>query len=166
MINNYTELAIKDVDNLVFGQAPHPVTTKSGMVIGGGTVYPELNFTLPPMEVAAETLTEVKAEFTEMIEGACYRAAELHTPGLVVEFELLPPMTLEPEWGADITHILRATLDKYAKSDGLESALRVTPNDMEPMLFWPSPPSMKGPPTLLAIETSSRNCAVERKPLD
>jgi methanol--5-hydroxybenzimidazolylcobamide Co-methyltransferase len=126
----YTELAIKDVDSFVFGQAPHPLTTKSGMVIGGGTVYPELNFTLPPMEVEAETMSAVKAEYTEMIEGACYRAAELRAPGLVVEFELLPPMTLEPEWGADITHIMRTTLDKYAKSDGLKSALRVTPNDI------------------------------------
>ncbi len=129
-MNTYTELAIKDLDTFVFGHAPRPVTTRSGLVIGGGTVYPELNFTLPPMEIEAHTMAEVRAQYTQMIEGVCQRAVELHAPGLIVEFELLPPMTLEPEWGADITAILHNTLEKYAKSDGLKSALRVTPNDI------------------------------------
>ena len=129
-MNTYTELAIRDLDTFVFGHAPRPVTTRSGLVIGGGTVYPELNFTLPPMEIEAHTMAEVRAQYTQMIEGVCQRAVELHTPGLIVEFELLPPMTLEPEWGADITAILHNTLEKYAKSDGLKSALRVTPNDI------------------------------------
>ncbi len=129
-MNTYRELAIKDIDAFVFGQAPHPLTTRSGMVIGGGTVYPELNFTLPPMHIEADTLPEVRAQYTEMIEGVCARAVELSAPGLVVEFELLPPMTLVPEWGAEVTHILRNTLDRYARSDGLKSALRVTPNDI------------------------------------
>jgi len=129
-VKTYTELAIKDLDAFVFGHAPDPVTTRSGLVIGGGTVYPELNFTLPPMEIEAHTMAEVRAQYTQMIEGVCQRAVELHAPGLIVEFELLPPMTLEPEWGADITAILHTTLEKYAKSDGLKSALRVTPNDI------------------------------------
>lgn len=130
MIQTYTDLAIKDLDSFIFGKSPHPLKTKSGLDIGGGTVYPELNFTLPPMEITLESMPEVKAQYTMMIEGACARAAELQTPGLVVEFELLPPMTLNPQWGADVTHILRSTLDKYAQSDGLKSALRVTPNDI------------------------------------
>ena len=46
---HYKSLAISDSLELIFGLAPKPVTTRSGMVIGGGTVYPELNFTLPPM---------------------------------------------------------------------------------------------------------------------
>ena len=129
-MSKYTELAIKDIDSFVYGKALHPLTTRSGMVIGGGTVYPELNFTLPPMEITAESMPEARTEYAQMIEGACARAVELHAPGMVVEFELLPPMTLEPEWGAEITRILRNTLDKYAKSDGLKSALRVTPNDI------------------------------------
>ncbi|MCS7060659.1 MAG: methyltransferase MtaB domain-containing protein [Anaerolineae bacterium] len=129
-MNTYTQLAIRDLDAFVFGYAPKPVVTRSGLVIGGGTVYPELNFTLPPMEIEAGTMPEVRAQYADMIESACQRAVELHAPGLVVEFELLPPMTLQPEWGAEITAILRATLDKYAQSDGLKSALRVTPNDI------------------------------------
>jgi methanol--5-hydroxybenzimidazolylcobamide Co-methyltransferase len=82
------------------------------------------------MEIEFSTLPEVRAQYTQMIEGVCQRAVELHAPGLVVEFELLPPMTLNPEWGAEVTAILRKTLNKYAQSDGLKSALRVTPNDI------------------------------------
>ena len=33
-------------------RCPHPVTTRSGLVIGGGEVYPELNFTLPDVHVS------------------------------------------------------------------------------------------------------------------
>jgi methanol--5-hydroxybenzimidazolylcobamide Co-methyltransferase len=129
-MTKYTSLAISDPNLLIFGHAPKPVTTKRGLVIGGGTVYPELNFTLPAMEINQESLPKVNAHFAQIIEEACQRAVELHTPGLVVEFELLPPMTLQPEWGADITAILSGTLDKFYASDGLKSALRVTPNDI------------------------------------
>jgi hypothetical protein len=99
------------------------------MVIGGGTIYPELNFTLPTMQIEAGTMAEVRSQYTQMIDGVCGRAAELEVPGMVVEFELLPPMTIVPEWGAEVTAILRSTLDRYAQSDGLKSALRITPND-------------------------------------
>jgi len=129
-MKRYTALAISDLDDFVFGQSPSPVRVGNGLVIGGGIVYPEINFTLPPMDISADTLPEVQTQYAAMIEGVCTRAVELQAPGLVVEFELLPPMTLEPDWGADVTAILRRTLDRYAKSDGLNSALRVTPNDI------------------------------------
>ncbi len=126
----YTHLAIDNPDALIYGVAPNPVTTRSGLVIGGGTVYPELNFTLPPMTIEQSTLAEVRAQYTQMIDEACKRAVELAVPGLVVEFELLPPQTMNPAWGAEVTAVLRETLDRYAASDGLVSALRVTPNDI------------------------------------
>jgi methanol--5-hydroxybenzimidazolylcobamide Co-methyltransferase len=47
-----------------------------------------------------------------------------------MELELLPDLTREPEWGAEVTATLRAVLDRYAASDGLRCALRVTPNDI------------------------------------
>ena len=48
-MENYTRLAIQNPDDLLFGTCPRPLHLKNGMVIGGGTVYPELNFTLPVM---------------------------------------------------------------------------------------------------------------------
>jgi len=95
----YTTLAIPNLDDFYYGRSPRPVTLRSGLVIGGGTVYPELNFTLPDMLVDSSSMPEVRRQYTEMIESACRRAVELHAPGLVVEFELLPDLTLNPQWG-------------------------------------------------------------------
>ena len=72
---HYQSLAISDPAELIFGQAPKPVTTRSGMVIGGGTVYPELNFTLPPMAIDAGTMKEVRRNYEQIITGALRRAA-------------------------------------------------------------------------------------------
>src|ERR1039458_820745 len=99
---HFKSLAIEDPSELIFGIAPKPVTTRSGMIIGGGTVYPELNFTLPPMRIDSSTMAEVRLNYKQIIEGALRRAAELDAPGVVIEFETLPPMTENPDWGLDI----------------------------------------------------------------
>ena len=129
-MSKYHSLAINTLDNFIYGSSLHPVTLKNGLQIGGGTVYPELNFTLPNMIISEETMDEVRCQYTQMITEACTRAVELHAPGLVVEFELLPDHTLVPEWGAQVTRILRDELDKTQAKYGLKTALRVTPNDI------------------------------------
>ena len=129
-MERYTGLAITSLDEFVFGRCPRPLKVGRGLVLGDGTVYPELNFTLPPMHIDAGTMVDVRREYTGMIDQACARAVALQVPGLVVEFELLPDLTLEPEWGAEVPALLRQTLDRYAASDGLANALRVTPNDI------------------------------------
>jgi methanol--5-hydroxybenzimidazolylcobamide Co-methyltransferase len=126
---HYQSLAISDPAELIFGLAPHPVTTRSGMVIGGGTVYPELNFTLPPMAINAGTFDEVRRIYTQIIEGALRRAADLEVPGVVIEFETLPPMTEFPNWGLDIAKILLDGMAAENERSGLRSVLRMTPND-------------------------------------
>ena len=126
----YTDLAIKSLDDFVFGRSPHPLRLKNGLVIGEGTVYPELNFTLPSMSIDASTMPEVRQQYRSMIQDACTRAVALNQSGIVVEFELLPDMTLNPVWGAEITAILREALDDFHAKHGLLSALRVTPNDI------------------------------------
>jgi methanol---5-hydroxybenzimidazolylcobamide Co-methyltransferase len=126
----YSQPAINNLDDFIFGVSPNPVKLKNGLSIGGGQVYPELNFTLPFMEVNANTMPEVEAQYKQMITEACARAVELHAPGLVVEFELLPDLTIEPKWGETVTRILRATLDEAQAKHGLLVGLRVTPNDV------------------------------------
>jgi len=127
---DYTSLAITNIDDFIYGKCPQPVVLKNGLVIGGGTVYPELNFTLPDMLIEKSSMPEVLKQYAQMIEGACQRAVELHAPGLVVEFELLPDLTLTPQWGAEVTAIVRETLDKTQSQHGLKVGLRVTPNDI------------------------------------
>ncbi len=125
----YTSLAIDDPAELIFGLAPNPLTTRSGMIIGGGTVYPELNFTLPPMTIDAAHMPEVRSHYQQIIEGALHRAAELEAPGVVIEFETLPPMTEHPGWGLEIAKILIEGMEREKEHSGLKSVLRMTPND-------------------------------------
>jgi methanol--5-hydroxybenzimidazolylcobamide Co-methyltransferase len=125
----FTELAIDDADQLRFGVAPRPLKTRKGLTLGGGTVYPELNFTLPAIDVVAGNMPEILRHYREIIAGATTRAIELECHGLVVEFETLPPMTQTPQFGIDVTKVLVDGLEDAHARHGLRSALRVTPND-------------------------------------
>jgi len=129
-MSNYHTLSIKTLDDFVYGMCPNPVSLKNGLVIGGGTVYPELNFTLPDMIIDKTSLPEVRNQYRQMIEDACQRAEALGLSGLVVEFELLPDLTLVPEWGMEIVRILRDVLDEAESKTSIKTALRVTPNDI------------------------------------
>ncbi len=129
-VRHYTNLTIDRSEDLIFGRAPHPVTCGHDLTIGAGTVYPEINFTLPPMEVTESTMPAVLDQYQKIIDGVCQRAVDLQVPGLVVEFELLPPMTIEPAWGESIVALLRRALDGYHDKHGLKIALRATPTDV------------------------------------
>ena len=138
--NSYDTLAISHLDSFVFGRCPAPVRAGHELMIGAGTVYPELNFTLPPMSISAETMSEVRHQYASMVDEALVRAVALQVPGLVVEFELLPELTEVPEWGAEVTAVLREALDRHHDRDGLACALRVTPNDIREFI---RPPLMR-----------------------
>jgi methanol--5-hydroxybenzimidazolylcobamide Co-methyltransferase len=139
-MRKYDSLAIDNPDDLLFGQAPNPVETRHGLRIGGGTVYPEINFTLPPMLVDEATMPEVRRQYREIIKGVTRRAAELNAPGLLVEFETLPPMTENPAWGIELAKILMEGLDEARERHGLAGALRMTSNDVREMV---RPPRMR-----------------------
>src|ERR1035437_3794787 len=104
---SYSRLAVNSADELMFGVAPHPVRCGLGLEIGAGKVYPEVNFTLPPMNMTDGTWPEIRAHYEEIGREVVARAVPLQAPGLVLEFELLPLMTERPEWGAELTGILK-----------------------------------------------------------
>ena len=54
----FTEVAYTNIEEFIYGTAKKPVKCKNGMVIGGGTVYPEVNLTLPTMLINEETMPE------------------------------------------------------------------------------------------------------------
>jgi methanol--5-hydroxybenzimidazolylcobamide Co-methyltransferase len=136
----FRTLAIPSPDGLVFGLASKPLRTRSGMVIGGGLVYPELNFTLPPMTIDASTMSEIRRQYEEIISGACQRAVELEVPGLVIEFETLPTMVEIPEYGIELTRILLEGMDRARREHKLKTVLRMTPNDLRDIV---RPPLMR-----------------------
>jgi len=149
-------LAINHTDDLLFGHAVKPVRCGYEVTIGGGQVFPEINFTLPPIDINTATWSQIRNEYQTIISEICQRATELHCPGLVVEFELLPPMTLNPGWGAEITEIIKSTLDRFYHKEQLHSALRVTPVDIRENT---RPPKMRQGPLLEKVLESFRLCA-------
>ncbi len=122
-------MQIKSLDEFVYGKAPRPVRCGRGVVIGEGQVLPEINFTLPPMNIEEGTWQEVRAQYDEMITGVLDRAVQLKVPQMLVEFETLPEMTNRYEWGLEITRLLADRMDEAYNNHGLKSALRLTIND-------------------------------------
>jgi methanol--5-hydroxybenzimidazolylcobamide Co-methyltransferase len=134
------KLAVSDIRDFIFGRAPRPIRSARGLEIGKGEVVPEINFTLAPIDIVERNWPEIRHQYEEMIEGICQRAVELEVPGLLVEFETLPEMTVRPEWGLEITSVLAEALRSFHDKRGLISALRFTPNDTREMQ---RPPKMR-----------------------
>ena len=133
----YRALAISDPRQLIYGRSPRPVRCGFDLTIGGGLVFPEVNFTLPAIEIEDGTWSEVISQYHEMAGSIVRRAVALQAPGIVLEFELLPPMTANPAWGAEITALLRRHLAEAYERHGLRSALRVTPTDIRDQMRPP-----------------------------
>ena len=129
-LKKFNKLAYENLDDFVFGKAVHKVTTKNGLTLGNGIVYPELNFTLPTMNISESTFDEVIKQYSDIITDAAKRAVELEAPGFVAEIELLPPTTYNPKWGIEITKVVRDIMSDFEAKNGLKSALRLTPVDI------------------------------------
>ena len=126
----FKQLAYDSVDDFIFGKAKHPVTLRNGMVIGGGDVIPEINFTLPTMLITQETMPEVVSIYKEIITGVTERAVDLHVPAFVAEVELLPPCTWNVEWGVEVTKVLLDTMREFEVRHNIKTALRTTVIDV------------------------------------
>ena len=126
----FRTLAVSSPKDLLFGFAPKPVNCGFDLTIGNGTVFPEVNFTLPMMDVTAATWPEVLAHYEEMATNILKRAVAQKVPGIVLEFEQLPQMTETPEWGAEITALLERHLKQVYEKYGLRGAARITPADI------------------------------------
>lgn len=127
---HYQTQTITSPGELIFGTSTRPVQCGFGLTIGAGSVYPEVNFTLPAISITEETWAEVLRQYDEMAKAILKRAVSLQAPGIVLEFELLPAMTEKPEWGAEITALLKRHLRGAHEKFGLKSALRATPTDI------------------------------------
>ena len=126
----FTTTAYSNLNDFVYGKSIYPISLKNGMTLGGGTVYPEINFTLPTMAITKETMPEVIRNYTEIITGICERARDLYVPGFVAEIETLPPMTENPEWGIEVTKTVVDIIKEYEAKHGIKGAVRITPNDI------------------------------------
>lgn len=129
MAKMFNTTAYQNLDEFVYGTAKKPITLKNGMVLGGGTIYPEVNFTLPQMHCNKETWTECVAIYKDIITGICNRCRALSTPGFVAEIETLPPMTTNPEWCVEICKTVVDVIKEHEAKYGIKGSVKITPND-------------------------------------
>jgi len=106
--------------------------------------------------MTAETWPEVVTHYEQMAEQILRRAGSLAVPGIVLEFELLPPMTERPEWGAELTALLKRHLNAFHEKHQLACALRVTPTDIRDQL---KPPLMRSGQPMERLKRSIDLCA-------
>jgi methanol--5-hydroxybenzimidazolylcobamide Co-methyltransferase len=152
----YSTLAVQRPDELLYGASPLPLACGLGLTIGAGQVFPEVNFTLPAMNIESGTWPDVVAHYDEMASQILRRAVSLGVPGIVLEFELLPPMTDHPEWGAEITAVLKRQLVTAHEKYHLSCALRVTPTDIRDQQ---KPPLMRTGQPWQRLKRSLELCA-------
>jgi len=126
----YNKLAISTPEGLLFGNALYPVTTRRGLVIGGGSVIPELNFTLPTMSINKETLPAIGDHYRSIVTEAIAHARNMHSPGVIFEFETLLEMTQTPSIGIELVKIMNEVCEDNYQKFGFKSEIRLTPNDL------------------------------------
>ncbi|MCP5120481.1 MAG: methanol--corrinoid methyltransferase, partial [bacterium] len=59
-------MQVPDADELVFGHAPKPVSCGFDLTIGGGCVYPEVNFTLPTISIDEQNWQKILKQYEDM----------------------------------------------------------------------------------------------------
>jgi methanol--5-hydroxybenzimidazolylcobamide Co-methyltransferase len=156
-MKKYNSLVYKTPGEMKFGKALYPVNCGFGLTIGAGKVFPEINYTLPPMAVTLDNMDEILKQYDSIINGILHRAVILDVSGILLEFEHLPPMTDVLEIGVRITKLTKEIMKNYHEKHGLKSGLRVTICDTRDEK---RPPEMRSGEAIKRIFDSFRENAI------
>ena len=119
-------------------------------------VFPEVNYTLPPVTIGPDTIEWVCAQYRRMVGAILARSADLKVPGLVLEFEQPFDLTMHPEWGARVTAETKDLMREFHSRTGTPCALRVTVADIRDKT---RPPRMRTGEELAWMKEAFRACA-------
>jgi len=123
-----TQMAYKNGAEMMFGTAKKPVTTKRGMVLGGGFVHPEV---VPhPRPGSEKTMKTLLREYERANGDALERMVIVGHPTLQIENEHIFQMTHNPKWGGEIAAQSAKQMDDYLQKYGLKAAYRATIADL------------------------------------
>jgi methanol--5-hydroxybenzimidazolylcobamide Co-methyltransferase len=123
-----SKMAYKDGAEMMFGTAKKPVTTKRGIVIGGGFVHPEV---VPhPRPGSEKTMKTLLREYEKANGDALERMVIVGHPTLQIENEHVFQMTHNPKWGGEIAAQTARQMDDYLAKYGLKASYRSTPADL------------------------------------
>jgi len=113
---------------MMFGTAKKPVTTKRGIVIGGGFVHPEV---VPhPRPGSEKTMKTLLREYERANGDALERMVIVGHPTLCIENEHIFQMTHNPKWGGEIAAQTARQMDDYLAKYGLKASYRSTIADL------------------------------------
>jgi methanol---5-hydroxybenzimidazolylcobamide Co-methyltransferase len=126
--NKITSMAYGSGAEMMFGTAKKPVTTKRGIVIGGGFVHPEV---VPhPRPGSEKTMKTLLREYERANGDALERMVIVGHPTLQIENEHVFQMTHNPKWGGEIAAQTAKQMDDYLSKYGLKAAYRSTIADL------------------------------------
>jgi methanol--5-hydroxybenzimidazolylcobamide Co-methyltransferase len=123
-----TKMAYSSGAEMMFGTAKKPVTTKRGIVIGGGYVHPEL--VAHPRPGSEKTMKTLLREYERANGDALERMTIVGHPTLQIENEHIYQMTHNPEWGGEIAAQSAKQMDDYLEDYGLKASYRSTIADL------------------------------------
>lgn len=113
---------------MMFGTAKKPVTTKRGIVIGGGFVHPEV---VPhPRPGSEKTMKTLLREYERANGDALERMTIVGHPTLCIENEHIFQMSHNPKWGGEIASQTAKQMDDYLAKYGLKASYRSTIADL------------------------------------
>lgn len=125
----YTTVAYTDADDMVFGEAPKPVSApKWGFEVGAGMVHPDIKVAPPPGSEA--TLEKLKTSHDHFTRDACNRAIGIGIPSIMVEQEHVFQQTHNPDWGGATTKTQADVLQEFHDEWGIAAYLRQTVADL------------------------------------
>jgi methanol--5-hydroxybenzimidazolylcobamide Co-methyltransferase len=123
-----TQMAYASGEEMMFGTAKYPVTTKRGIEIGGGFVHPEV---VPhPRPGSEKTMKTLLREYEKANGDALERMVVCGMPTLQIENEHIFQMTNNPKWGGEIAAQSAKQMDEYLEKYGLKASYRATIADL------------------------------------
>ena len=123
-----TKMAYSSGEEMMFGTAKSPVTTKRGIEIGGGFVHPEL--VAHPRPGSEKTKKTLLREYERANGDALERMVIVGHPTIQIENEHIFQMTHNPEWGGEIAAQTAKQMDDYLEKYGLKASYRSTIADL------------------------------------
>ncbi|MBE6513591.1 MAG: methanol--corrinoid methyltransferase [Candidatus Methanomethylophilaceae archaeon] len=123
-VTRYTKMAYDSADDLVFGQAKHPVSYGFGIKIGAGVVIPEINYA--PRPGAEKDPEKLRREYVDYIsKDILNRAVTAGFPNVQLETEWVSQMNQE-KLSAPVVAGQKAICEKYHEEYGVNCAVRQT----------------------------------------
>lgn len=121
-------MAYGSADEMMFGMAKRPVTTRRGVVIGGGSVIAEV---IPhPRPGSEKTMRTLLREFERANGDVLERCVSIGIPAVVLENEHVFQMTDDPKWGMEVAALATRQIEECGEQYGLKAAYRATVADL------------------------------------